>query len=107
MRPPGPDRFAPGARRGRVAVTPRRAAEPLPLEAELEGALTDALGGDPPGPGLAKRLERIAREILLRRGLAGARVVARSDPHETTVHVIVPEGPARVRELVVRVDDPR
>lgn len=79
----------------------------LPLEAELEGALAEALAGDPPGPAMAKRLERIAREILLRHNLPAARVVALSDAHETVVHVLLPPGPARVRELVVKVDSPR
>ncbi|MFN7146759.1 MAG: hypothetical protein ACK4YP_23500, partial [Myxococcota bacterium] len=79
----------------------------LTLDAELEGALADALAGDSPGPALAKRLERVARAILLRHGLRAARVVARSDAHETVVHVVLPPGPARVRELVVKVDSPR
>lgn len=99
-------RYAPGTRRGTVVATPRAAPEAVDLDAELEGALVDALGGDPPGPQLAKRLERVARAILLRRGLGAARVVARSDARETVVHVLLPAGPARVRELVVKVDSP-
>jgi hypothetical protein len=75
----------------------------LSLEAELEGALVDAVGGDPAGPMLARRLERIARAILLRRGLGRARVIARSDGDGTVVHVVLPPGPTPVRELVVRV----
>ncbi len=96
-------RYAPGARVSPVAVTPRAVVAALSLEAELEGVLTDAVGGDPPGPGMARRLERLAREVLLRRGLGAARVIARSDARETTVHVVLPPGPSTVRELVVRV----
>ncbi|MDP2314977.1 MAG: hypothetical protein Q8P41_18905 [Pseudomonadota bacterium] len=96
-------RYAPGPRAGRVPVVPRAASMALSLEAELEGALTDAIAGDPPGPMLAGRLERLAREILLRRGLGAARVVARSDARETTVHVVLPPDAARVREVVVRI----
>jgi len=96
-------KYAPGPHRGSVAVTPREAVATIDLEAMLEGALMDAVGGDPPGPGLAKRLERIAREILLRRGLGAVRVIASSDARETTVHVVMPAGPATVREVVVRV----
>jgi class 3 adenylate cyclase len=39
------------------------------LTAELEAALDDAVNGDPPGMALGKRLERVARAVLLRRGL--------------------------------------
>ena len=100
-------RYAPGPRRGVVPVTPRPAPEPVALQDVLEGALTDALGGDPPGPSVARRLERIAREILLRHGLRNARVIATSDVHETVVHVLLPgEGP-RVKELRVRVESAR
>jgi hypothetical protein len=87
-----------------VAVHTRAPRPPLSLEAELEGALTDAVGGDPPGPQLAKRLERVARAILLRRGLGAARAVVQSDAHGTVVHVVLPPEGARVREIRVRVD---
>ncbi|MFZ5479372.1 MAG: hypothetical protein ACOZNI_21590 [Myxococcota bacterium] len=76
------------------------------LEAELEGALADAVGGDPPGPHLAKRLERIAREILLRRRLGAARVVAHSDARETWVQVLLPAAGPKVHAITVRVDSP-
>ena len=94
---------APGAQRGRVVVSTRAPLETLSLEAELEGVLTDAVGGDPPGAGLAKRLERLAREVLLRRGLGAARVIARSDREGTFVHVVMPPQDARVQDVVVRV----
>lgn len=97
-------RFAPGPRRGAVPIVPREPAEAPSLEDLLEGALTDALGGDPPGPQVARRLERIAREILLRHGLGAARVVARSDAHETVVHVLLPPAGPQVRELRLRIE---
>lgn len=101
------ERFAPGARRGAVAVTPRVARAAITLEDELEGALTDAVAGDPPGPSMAKRLERVAREILLRRGFPQARVIVVSDSVETTVQVLMPPDPARVGAIVIRVESGR
>ena len=98
------ERFSPGTRRGAVAVTPRAARAAITLEDELEGALTDAVAGDPPGPSLAKRLERVAREILLRRGFPQARVIVVSDAVETTVQVLLPPDPARVGAIVIRVE---
>lgn len=69
------------------------------LYAELEGALVDAVGGEPASPGLARRLERVARAVLLRHGLRGARVVARSTPSETAVQVLLPTPGRRVHEI--------
>lgn len=96
-------RFAPGPRRGLVRVDTRVAAAPLSLAEELEAALDDALQGDPPGPLLGKRLERVARAILLRRGLGDARVFVDCSPRGTEVHVVLPPDGPRVRELRVRV----
>lgn len=73
------------------------------LEAELEGALIDAAAGDPPGPMLGKRLERVARAILLRRGLGAARVLVSSGPRGTSVTVQLPPDGPRVREIVLDV----
>lgn len=95
---------APGAQAGTVAVQRRSPIPALDLEAELEGALLDATNGDPPGPMLGRRLERVAREILLRRGLGSARVVVSSGPAGTEVQVLLPTGPATVRTLRVTVD---
>lgn len=74
----------------------------LSLEAELEGALIDATGGETYGPLLARRLERVARAVLLRRGLGRARVIAESSSKGTSVVVLLPPGPARVRQIVIR-----
>lgn len=78
----------------------------LSLEAELEGALADAVGGDPYGPPLARRLETIARAVLHRRAVRGARVIAESGPQGTVVTVLLPAPGARVRQLVLHVDAP-
>lgn len=101
MKPPP---RAPGVARGVVPVKERASTPALTLEEELEGALVDATGGDPPGPMLGKRLERVAREILLRRGLGAARVFVSSTPRGTEVRVVLPEAGPRVRELKVRVE---
>lgn len=73
------------------------------LSAELEGALTDALGGDAATPGKGKELERVARAILLRRGLGAARVVVEPAKEGFTVHVVMPPGARRVGVVTVRV----
>lgn len=72
-----------------------------PLAIVLEEALLDAVGGEPYGPLLARRLERVARAILLRQGLGAARVLAESGPQGTRVTVLLPPGPRRVRQLVI------
>lgn len=74
------------------------------LEAEIEAALIDAVAGGAAGPALAKTLERLAREVLLRRGIPNARVQARSGPEGTFVRVVLPTGPRRVRKVGVKVD---
>lgn len=73
----------------------------MDLAAELEGALLDATLGDAYGPLLARRLERVARAVLLRRGLGAARVIASSGPQGTFVEVLLPPAPARVGRLVI------
>lgn len=99
--PPTP--AAPGARIGEVRRHPVPVPDPVDLEGELEGALMDAVGGDPPGKNLGKRLERVAREVLLKRGLSEARVDVSSGPRGTSVRVwLTPAGPM-VREIKVEV----
>ena len=98
-----PPHLSPGTQRGSVSVESAPLVEPLALEDELEGALVDATGGDPPGKSLGKRLERVARAILLKRGLGQARVEVRSGPEGTFVKVwLGPSGPL-VREIRVEV----
>ncbi len=74
------------------------------LEAELEGALADAAAGEPPGVALGKRLERVAREILLRRGLGAARVEVHSARAETSVQIHLPPVRSVVQTLRIAVD---
>ena len=74
----------------------------LSLEAELEGALADAVGGDPYGPALARRLETVARGILHRRGVRGAKVVAMSGPSGTALTILLQRPGARVQQIVVQ-----
>lgn len=73
------------------------------LEGELEGMLMDAVAGEPAGPALAKTLERLAREVLLRRGLGDAKVIAHSSDAGTFVRVLLPPGKARVAQVQVSV----
>lgn len=62
------------------------------LAEELELACIDAMRGDPPGPGMAKRLERTVTDLFYRKGIEG-RVEARSDHRGTKVAVgIMPPG---------------
>lgn len=73
------------------------------LEAAIEAAVVDAVAGEPAGPGLARTLERLAREVLLRAGLGDARVRATSGPAGTSVDVLLPPPPARVRTVQTNV----
>jgi hypothetical protein len=43
------------------------------IEEELEGELEDAVDSDPPGAMLGKKLERVARAVLLRHNLGSAK----------------------------------
>jgi len=72
------------------------------LTAEIEGALLDAMQGDPWGPLLAGRLERVARAVLLRHGLSPRIGVAKVG-ETVQVHVALPAARGRVQTLVVRV----
>ena len=72
---------------------------PLPLEAALEGALIDALAGEPRSPMLARRLETVARALLYRRGIQGARVSARLAAGGVEVEVLLPPTTPRVQQI--------
>jgi hypothetical protein len=74
------------------------------LEAELEGALLDAMQGDPWGSLLAGRLERTARAVLLRHGLGAAHLMVTRQGAAVLVQVTLPGAPRRARNLVVRLD---
>ena len=65
----------------------------------LEVAAMDALRGEPPGPAVAKRLEREIRVVLDQHGLSGARVLARSDHTGTVVRIRLPRPDQTVQEI--------
>lgn len=71
------------------------------LREDLEIACLDAMRGDPPGPGMAGRLERVVKELLMRRGVKGFQVNARSDRAGTSVTIILPAPAKIVRKLVL------
>ena len=107
-----PSGMAPGARGGRMSVVPREPGgrrygggpAPLrPLEDELDETLELLCHGEPLGPALARKAEREARALLLRRGLSAARVAAMIDAGAVVLHVELPPETPRVRSLVVRV----
>ena len=78
---------------------------PLPatsLEETLRDALEAALHGERRGPELARRAEREARAILLRRGLKESRVRALIDGGNVIVEVLLPPDAPRVGAVVVR-----
>lgn len=74
------------------------------LEAELEGALMDAMCGDPWGSLLVGRLERAAWTVLLRHGQGRAAVSVTRQGAAVLVEVTLPSAPRRARSLVVRLD---
>lgn len=77
------------------------------LEAELEGALMDAMMGDPWGRGLQARLEREAKWVLQRHGVRGAQVrVYEIKRGAVGVDVVLPPGPNRVNAVVLRFGAP-
>ena len=80
----------------------RRGEAPLPLEAALEGALLDAVCGEPRSPLLARRLETVARATLYRYGIQGARVSARLAAGGVEVDVILPPETPRVQQIRLR-----
>ena len=93
---------APGARGGAVALHPREA-RPVPtLEESLRDALEGVLHGERRGPELARRAEREARAILLRRGFKESRVRAIVDGGDVIVEVLLPPEAPRVGAVVVR-----
>ena len=65
-------------------------------------ALLDAVLGEPRGPLLARRLERVARAILLRAGQPRAVVSVQDTPAGMEVVVLLPPAGPRVRQLVIR-----
>ncbi len=72
------------------------------LRDELEGVLLDAMQGEPWGSALSGRLKTAARAVLLRHGLSRAQIHIEDGPDGVAVIIALPPGPARVRQLVVR-----
>jgi hypothetical protein len=58
--------------------------------------------GDPWGPSLARRLEREALSVLSRHGHARSRVIVNKDAQGILVQIQIPQGPARVKKVVLR-----
>lgn len=73
----------------------------MTLEEELEIACLDEMRGDPPGPSMAKRLERAVMVVLRRRRIRGARVQCTSGPRGTHLTLLLPVDGQRVRQVVL------
>lgn len=58
--------------------------------------------GDAWGPSLARRLEREAMTVLRRHGHSNGRVRVEKDRSGVAVHIDIPQGPARVKRVVLR-----
>ncbi len=104
--------MAPGARGGTVHVVdpPRggrrygrgRSAPLRPLEEELDELLELLCHGEPLSSALARKAEREVRALLLRRGLAAARVAAMIDAGGVVVQVELPREAPRVMRVIVQ-----
>ena len=87
---------------GHIATTPPGLDPQDPdLQEDLEIACLDALRGDPPGNGVARRLERACRAVLQQYGVSEPYIRATSNRAGTQVCIRLPDGPARVREVTL------
>ncbi len=75
---------------------------PQELREELEVACMDAVAGDPPGPAVAARLERVCKATFLRLGYKGVIVKAQSDRTGTRVTLLLPAPKATVQKVVLK-----
>ena len=73
------------------------------LEAELEGAVLDCLGGDPWGSALQARIETQLKAVLYRHGLKRFSVQVWNPGDGVHVDVRLPPAGPTVREVVLRV----
>ncbi len=73
------------------------------LQEDLEVACLDALRGDPPSEGVARRLEHACRGVLARYGVSGAQVRATSTRRGTAVRILLPAPDDKVREVLLQV----
>jgi len=71
------------------------------LQEDLEIACLDALRGDPPGEGVARRLERACLAVLNRYGVSQPYIRATSNRSGTKVCIRLPDDNARVREVIL------
>lgn len=74
---------------------------PPDLAEDLELTCIDTIRGDPPGPGLAARLARNVKAVLLSRGIQG-RVEAKSDRNGTFVTLFLPTPEKTVQRVVLQ-----
>jgi hypothetical protein len=72
------------------------------LEQELRYAVEDAIVGEPLRPGLGERARSAAVGVLHRHNIRSGRVVVRRQGAGFVVEVILPPGPARVQQVVLR-----
>jgi hypothetical protein len=72
------------------------------LMEDLEVTCLDAMRGDPPGPGMAKRLERAVGDVLRARGITAV-VQATSDRSGTRVVILVPKPDKTVAQVTLTV----
>jgi hypothetical protein len=98
---------------GRIPLGKRKSAPSAPVPAppkgfdadlmeELEVACLDEMRGDPPGPALAKRLERAVGDVLRAHGIA-ATIQATSDRSGTRVVLLLPKPDATVAQVTLTV----
>jgi len=73
------------------------------LRLRLQHAVEDAVMGENLGPALSSRIELATRGELTRAGVRGGRIQVRQQGRGFVVTVTLPPGPARVRELVLRI----
>ena len=91
-----------GQQAGRTPEGPRGLDPQDPeLQEDLEIACLDALRGDPPGDGVARRLERACLAVLKRYGVSEPYIRATSNRSGTRVCIRLPDSGARVREVVL------
>jgi hypothetical protein len=95
---------SPGVGRGAVAIHPR-SPEPAPatLSEALQDAVESAVVGELLRPALEGTAKTAALQVLYRHGIRDARVQARLSGTGIAVTVVLPAGPKRVSEVVLRV----
>ena len=95
---------SPGTGRGPVAIH-RRAPDPPPatLAESLQDAVESVVVGELIRPALVGSAETAARQVLYRHGIRDGRVSARIERTAIALTVVLPAGPKRVKQVVLRV----